>query len=96
MPDVWNGSQEVVKFAFKPTGKCQISCNKFASTIVDKMVSWLPQSFTKSFTYSSQYSVLAITAPRCLLPSAVIFTLELANKFGASINFAFSLSEKIL
>ena len=26
MADVWNGSQEAVKFAFKPTGKCYITC----------------------------------------------------------------------
>ena len=65
------------------------------SAIVDKMVSWLFQSFTKSFTVKIfRCSVLRITSPRCLFASVVIFTLELANKFCASINF-FLLSDKI-
>ena len=50
MVDVWNSSQKVVKFAFNPLANAKCAAYSCVSAMVDKMVSWLSQSFTKSFT----------------------------------------------
>ena len=72
MANDWDGSPEVVKFAFKPTLNTEKAARGCVSAVVDKVVSCLSQSFTESFTYLSRYSVLSINGPRCFSSSCGI------------------------
>ena len=95
MADIWKRSHYIIQFMFKTTNKPAV-WRTTSFEISQRLFSSFAIWSVLMIIYSSLYSWLPTTAPRCRLPFRVMFIFVFSNNFSASFtSWGFIKIEKI-